>query len=126
MKVAANVQGTKFTFFKHQPISACNKHRYSTASYISSAKSLPGSECKSWHGSYSAGRHLWGEHKWCGKSSLGWMWMSHCGSPSYHMLIVNHDYTYPARYATMVGSNHGGGKWKTYDEDGSSFEFFFR
>ena len=126
MKVAAKVEGTKFNFFKFTKASGCNKHRYVGESYISSAKILPGSECKSWHGSYNAGRRLWGEHNWCGRPDQAIMWMSHCGSPSYHMLIVNHGYNYPPAYETMVGASHGGGKWSTYDEDGGAFEFFYR
>ncbi len=124
MTLNTNVQDAKFVHFKHQPISACNKHRYVGTAYVANTKLLPGSNCKSLNN--SNGRYLWGEHRWCGRNALGWMWHSHCASPSGHLLIVNHDYNYPTRYQTMIGDTHSGGKWTSYDEDGGTFEFFYR
>ena len=126
MTVNANYEGSKFMFFKYKAASKTNTHRYSGKSYIDSTKLLPGA-CKSWHGSYSAGRQLWGEHKWNNGEGPAQMWMSHCGSPSYHMLIVNHNYKYSSgKHQTMVGDADNKGHHATYDEDGGAFEFFYR
>lgn len=122
--MAAKVQGKAFTHFKYQTIGACNQHRYSGDSWIDKTTLVKGSQCTSL--SHTDGRQIWGEHLWCGRSDRGWMWMAHCGSPSAHLLIVNHDYNYPPRYETMIAANHPSGKWPTYDEDGGAFEFFYR
>ena len=46
----------------------------------------------------------------------------------YHMLIVNHDYDYGAggRYETLLGTNGNPGGPTAYDEDGGTYEFFFK
>ena len=127
MNPAPARQGTGFTFFKHGSAGGCNQHRYAGDSYIASAKLLAGSQCKAWYKDDSGGRRLWGEHNWCGRSDKGWLWMSRCGDPvNSHMLIVNHDYSYPPRFQTMISASHAGGKWADYDEDGGAYEFFFR
>ena len=130
MNVAAANQGKGFGFFRHTTgYVTYNAHRYTGPSRIDSAKILAGSECKSWHSSYNEGRYLWGEHVWSANYSRGWMWMSHCGSPSYHMLIVNHDYDYGTggRHQTLVATiTSPGGQHSSMDEDGGGFEFFFK
>ena len=118
-----------FSVFRHTTRLAYNAHRYNGPGYVSSAKLLPGSTCKTWHPNYNAGRYLWGEHRWSANHSLGWMWMSRCISPtSGHLLIVNHDYAYTAgRNQTLVlAGTAQGGTHNLYYETGAAYEFFYR
>ena len=126
MNLNAGVQGSKFTHFKYS-FNGCNKNRYNGTSWVDSTKLLPG-DCKAWHGSYGNGRYLWGEHKWCSGNGPGQMWMSHCGSPSYHMLIVNHNYNYGSgkHHQTLVGRKDDSGTHSNYDENGGAYEMFYR
>jgi len=130
MNVAANSQGRAFTFFRHATTLTYNAHRENGAGRISSTKLLAGSNCKAWHPTYNNGAYLWHEHRWSNNHSLGWMWMSHCGTPAYHMLLVNHDYDYgegKGRTQTGVGTDQSpSGTFPNYDEDGAAYEFFFR
>ncbi len=128
MVVNAGYQGRAFTFFRATFNMGTNSHRYADTGRIDSAKLLPNSNCKSWDG--NNGRHLWGEHRWSDNLSIGWMWMMQCASPGYHMLIIHHDYNYGSPYGRQQhligtdkspGGNHGG-----YDEDGGTYEFFFK
>ena len=125
----AAYQGHGFTFFKHRQLVAYNAHRWNGPDWISAAKLIPGSNCKAF--SHNEGRYLWGEHIWNGGGhGVGFMWMSHCGSPSYHMLIVNHDHFYDGptgRHQTLVGTDQSpGGNHGGYDEDGGAFEYFYK
>lgn len=114
-----------FVFFKHQTPTGCGAHRYHGATTYGTTRLISGSQCTSLHSSYSTG-YLWGEHTWCDNPTTGWMWMDHCGNPSYHMLIVNHNYVYPPAGTTLIGDNHPAGTHPAYDEDGGAFEFFYR
>ena len=116
LNLAAKVQGANFMHFKHLVISACNKHRYEGASYVHSAKLLAGSQCKSLN--HTSGRELWGEHKWCSGKGPGWMWFTHCGSPSNgHLLYVN--YTHDGTQTKVLTSSG-------LDNNGAAYEFFYR
>ena len=130
LNLNASYQGRGFSAFVHATNLAYNTHRWQGPARVDSAKILAGSNCTSWNASYNNGAYLWGEHRWQDNFSLGWMWMSHCGSPSYHMLIINHDYDYGAnqgRGQTLVGTDTSpGGANSNYDEDGGGFEFFFK
>ena len=130
LNLTASKQGRGFSYFRHSEQNANNIHRYNGPALVDSAKLLPNSNCTAWHGSYNNGAYLWGEHRWADTWSVGWWWMSHCGSPSYHMIIIHHDYDYGANYGRQQhligtdkspGGNHGG-----YDEDGGAYEFFFK
>ena len=125
----SSAQGYGFTFFKHRRLVGVNAHRYNGPAWMASAKLIAGSNCQSF--SHNEGRYLWGEHIWSsGGYGVGFMWMSHCHSPSYHMLIVNHDHDYGApggRGQTLVGTNQSpGGQHGNYDEDGGGFEYFYK
>ena len=126
LNLATKVQGSKFTHFQYKKHGGCNAHRYSGASWVSSAKLVSGSHCTSL--SHTSGRELWGEYTWCNHGGdSGQMWFTHCGAPtSGHLLLVNHDYNYGPRYQNYINAPHGAGKWGNYDEDGVAFEFFYR
>lgn len=129
LNLAAAYHGRGYTFYRHATNLAYNTHRHLGSERIDSAKLIAGSDCTAWHASYNNGAYLWGEHRWSANLSLGWMWMSHCGSPSYHMLIVNHDYDNGAnagRRQTLVGTGSQPAGGVGYDDNGGAFEFFFR
>ncbi|MBI5607253.1 MAG: hypothetical protein HY902_00040 [Deltaproteobacteria bacterium] len=129
LNLNANSQGVGFNAFTHTTSLSYDAHRWSGTGRVDSASILPGSNCTAWHGSYNSGTFLWGEHRWSGNYSLGFMWFSYCGAPSgYHMLIVNHDYDYGAggRFQTLLGTNGHPSGPTGYDEDGGTYEFFFK
>ena len=127
MDLVSGYQGKQFAYFRHAEAAETNQHRASGTGWISSAKLLPGSACKSFYGS-DAGRYIWLEHYWAETNVTGWMWMTRCSTHNNaHMLIVNHNYTYPRPTASMIGaSTSPGGEHAWYDEDGGTWEFFFR
>jgi len=128
MVVNAGYQGRAFTFFRNTYNLSTNSHRYADTGRIDSAKILPNSNCKSWDS--NNGRHLWGEHRWSDNLCIGWMWMMVCASPGYHMLIIHHDYNYGGawgRQQHLIGTDKSpGGNHGNYDEDGGTYEFYFK
>ncbi len=129
MNLNAAFQGPGFLGFLHATSLSYDVHRWLGTGRVDSATLLPGSNCTAWHASYNSGTYLWGEHRWSLNNSLGFMWFGYCGAPAgYHMLIVNHDYDYGAggRYETLLGTNGNPGGPTAYDEDGGTYEFFFK
>ena len=127
MNVTAGYQGKQFAYFRHADAAECNQHRSNGQGWIDSAKLLTGSACTGW-ASGDAGRYIWLEHNWCDTNVTGWMWLSRCANHGgAHILIVNHNYTYPRPTASMIASSASpGGEHAWYDEDGGTWEFFFK
>ena len=128
MNLNASYQGMNYSYFRHAPQGGYDSHRYNGPDLIDSAKLLAGSECSGFYSGDSGGRYVWMEHTWSSSRTTGWLWFSRCSAPNTgHILIVNHNHSTPARYASLIETGKSpGGYHSTYDEDGGAYEFFFR